>query len=343
MLLKSLFGIVGHRTHANNEWTYTDDDHADVYILDVDDEANRARAKTSRKPVVVFSRDATLLKGYEFTLLKPLRSRDLLQVLDQLDQRLLNQVSDVNGVRNGSTQTARNANTDCLDELFTLLRQYAEHQFSFRFDDERIFIDTNKKRVYFDTGFNYTSAVSGQRAEFTLLTAIPEGLPAVSLADFFYEFTVQEREAHLLAELHQAEKFQIKQWPQFINAANTKAMIRVSAYFSKNRASLPTAARELAVDSQQLMGFINAVHAQNLLVYDVAAPVAVMQAVGANQPEPAPEPVVPPPVQNSKIGGLSCCGLALRYNAAPHSSYLWALRLTQGLALCCRCIAPYGV
>lgn len=304
MLLKSLFGIVGHRTHADNEWTYTDDDHADVCILDFDDDINRLRAKQSAGLVVGFSRDVALLKGQDFTLLKPLRSRDLLHVLDQLDQHLLKHTAANNPAWSPIAHATRSDDTDCLDEFFAFLRKYPEHQFSFRFDDERIFVDTRKKRVYFDTGFTYKVAVSGQRSEFNLLTAIPEGLPAVSLADFFYEFTVQEREAHLLAELSQAEKFQIKQWPQFVNSANTKAMIRVSAYFSSHRASLHTAARELAVDSQQLIGFINAVHAQNLLVYDVAAPVVLNGGGAVVVSEPAPQPVIPPPVQNSKIGGL---------------------------------------
>jgi hypothetical protein len=140
-----------------------------------------------------------------------------------------------------------------------------------------------------------------------MATLPPGQLVRVSLADFFYEYTLGTERVYLLNGLSQNASFYIRQWPQFMKASNTKAIIKLSAYFSRRKATINATARDLVVGIRQIIAYVNAAHAQNLLLSEAAAsgPAAgdYRQAAVARAALPASS-MPPQAVETRRTGGL---------------------------------------
>lgn len=297
MLLKSLIAIVGLQTQSKTEWTYADEGHADVVIVDYDD---NAQAKYPNSIVVGFSRDSNLINDMPFALHKPLRSRDLLSLLSLLDEHLSTHKRKALTHHNTHANNFQDDNNDPLDIIFTLIRNNAQTLSSLHFNEQVAYLDPLKKKVFLPHDFTYQRITKDCDFQYYSMPSLPDvPLKQISVADFFYEFTLAEKPAHLLTVLNSDSRFQIKQWPNFANNQNTKAVIKISAYFSKQKATLQTAARDLSLDAQQLFGFINAVHAQNLLIFD--SEIAVPQHMAAPDISHQPPPISQ---ETKKVSGL---------------------------------------
>ncbi len=300
MLVKSLITILGIQTHSKTEWHYLEEGDADIIIIDYDDgkyTPNTQKSNTQNKHVVsvAFSRDTNRLEGQRFSLQKPLRSRDLLTMLTAIDEHLTEKIA-ISQRQHPSRDTE---NDDPLDIIFSLICHNAQTMFSLHFDKQVAYLNPANKKIFISPHFSY--AQISKHSDFQY-HSLPEfnstGLKLVSVADFFYEFTLKEKNAHLLAVLDSDSRFQIKQWPNFANNQNTKAVIKISAYFSKQKATLQTAAQDLSLDVRQLFGFINAVHAQNLLMFDT--PVTQNHVM----PVAAPSPANTVAKDTTKVSGL---------------------------------------
>lgn len=291
MLLKSLVNILGIQTQSRTEWTYVDQNTADVIIFDYDDGLPNQYPSAM---VVGFSRNTSLLKEIPFALHKPLRSRDLLNLLSELDEHLRKkQQKHLNYLDAEQSDT-----NDPLDIILTLVRNNSHSMFSLHFDEQVVYLEPAKKKIFTPHSFSYAAINKDSDFQYHSLPELPNiSLKQISIADFFYEFTVNENNAHLLSGLNSDARFQIKQWPNFANNQNTKSALKISAYFSKQKATLQTAAQELSLDINQLFGFINAVHAQNLLIFDTEIPIPT--------PIVATTATTAPVVQeNKKVSGL---------------------------------------
>ncbi|MDQ8036323.1 MAG: hypothetical protein REI12_02805 [Pedobacter sp.] len=77
-LIKSLIGIVGKSQGA--EWVYSEEDGADVVIIDTDAHKPGALKVKPRAIVAYASPDKTLIPN-TYALAKPARARDLMEVL----------------------------------------------------------------------------------------------------------------------------------------------------------------------------------------------------------------------------------------------------------------------
>ncbi|PTQ87897.1 hypothetical protein [Agitococcus lubricus] len=319
MLLKSLFNIIniGHRNNSLIQWDFLDEGKSDVIIFDYDDNLPVPDVFNNRI-TVGFSRDYQKVKHLPFFLIKPVRSRDLMQLLSALDDCMLGvsesnlpKIKDVTRPSLAAIQLAQSVyTTNHLDTILEILRKHPKCTIKVQVESSFIYIDNDRKKVFLPDTFNYANFMSGHELNFNPLALLPDNIPlkTVTFADFFYEFTIQQQDAQLLSELQDSSLFQIKQWPQFLNSKNTKALIQVSAYFSKRKATLQLAAKDLSLGLSELIGFLNAVHAQNLLLFEAALP-STNSIARTIQMEPkaaiavdAPPP--PPAKTESKIGGL---------------------------------------
>lgn len=286
MLLKSLLSIVGNRQESQSVWVYAEDDHMDAVVVDLDDEGNATVGEDKDGAIVIFmSRDPARISQHKFPLPKPLRSKELLHLLDSLDEHLGNGSTLPQPVSSRATKAQASMNP--LDVIASALADSHAKFLHAEFDGAPINIDTVRKRVYLGAGFSYAKATACQRFICTeTKDLIADGPGCVSLADFVYEYTFSTRDAVLLTGLDKDSRFYIRQWPQFMNSANTRALVKLSAYFSRRRTTLQSATKELLVGMNQLVAYINAAHAQGLLMVeaDLAVPANGVASVPA---EPA--------------------------------------------------------
>lgn len=273
ILLKSLVGIFGHRANSNDEWTYLDEGLADVVIIDYDEMQNRPMEKSKLGIYVGLSEDYNRIKHLSFTLQKPVRSRDLLHLLNQLDEHMQQQQASpfvqASVTTTAITRTPKpSVRENHLDTIFSLIKKNPESLLRICLDDQLFYLDGEKKKVFLPANFSYKHLAMSNHLTYRQVSHLPdEALKTIFLADFFYEFTLQQQEVKLLAELDKNCNFQLRQWPQFSNH-QAKGLVRISAYFSKHKATLQKAAQDLSLGMEELIGFLNGVHAQNLLVFE---------------------------------------------------------------------------
>lgn len=85
-LFKSLIGIVGRGN--GTEWIYSDSSKADVVIVDTDDRSNLALLRQYEHKAVVSYASADRRLPNTFSLPKPARARELMQLLASIRARL---------------------------------------------------------------------------------------------------------------------------------------------------------------------------------------------------------------------------------------------------------------
>lgn len=283
LLLKSLLSIAGDRADSGNVWTYSDSGHRDAVVMDLDDEAQEGIPQGVDGDVVIaMSRDLAILKGRQFALQKPLRSKDIVHLLEVLDQHFVASAeaspalaSSSTGVRHGD---------DRLDTILALSRRKDGHILLLDFGGEQAYLDIKNQKIFLDKDFPFAVVAGGGRFGVTEVASIPAGrYIGVSVADFFYEYTLSAKQAGLVDGLSLQAKYYIRQWPQFLKASNTKALIKLSAYFSRRRATISAAAQDLVVGINQIEAYINAAYVQGLLM--VEAETAPAAAVRSAAPE----------------------------------------------------------
>lgn len=93
--MRSLFTIAGHR--ARTEWLLRDDqDTADVVLIDAetpDSSSEQIRNRLRGKIFVAYSSRQDLPSGFDAYLHKPVRSRELVALLDHLETLLFGEGS----------------------------------------------------------------------------------------------------------------------------------------------------------------------------------------------------------------------------------------------------------
>lgn len=279
MLLKSLLSIAGDRAESGNVWTYSDSGHRDAVVMDLDDETHEGLSPDVDGDVVIaMSRDLAILKGRQFALLKPLRSKDIVHLLEILDQHF--EDSGAAAPAMNLPASAVRHGDDRLDAILALARR-KDGMLLLDFGGPQIYLDIRKQKVFLDKEFPFAIVAGGGRFSVTEVMAIPLGRHvAVSVADFFYEYTLSAKQAELVDGLSLQARYYIRQWPQFLKSSNTKALIKLSAYFSRRKATINAAAQDLLVGINQIEAYLNAAYVQGLLMMeaDTAPVVAVHSA-----------------------------------------------------------------
>jgi hypothetical protein len=290
LLLKSLLSIAGDRADSGNVWIYSDSGHRDAVVMDLDDGIEAPYPDDIDVDVVIaMSRNVDALEGRQFFLQKPLRSKDIVNLLELLD-RHLGQVSVTAEARSPAPATASPATeevgTGGLDTILAQSRRADVDAVSFSFDEHRACLDVKARKLLLDKEFSFRSAAKSTRFAFSGQKAVSgENAMRVSMADFFYEYTLCSKDGGLLRELDLNASYGIRQWPQFLNASNTRALIKFSAYFSRRKSTIAVAADDLVVNAKQVRAYLNAAHAQGLLVMEnCVAEAPAAKAVKADNP-----------------------------------------------------------
>lgn len=283
MLLKSLLSIAGDRAESGNVWTYSDSGHLDAVVMDFDDgDRSRLLKNMDSDVMVAMSRDLAILGGQPFSLHKPLRSRDIVHLLEMLDQHF--DAGFQSAPKPDSVAGEEVLRDERLNAILALLRRKSGRFLLLDFGVAGAFIDIKSQRVFLDHDFPLDIVAGGGRFNVVEVAAIPPGRhSAISAADFFYEYTLAAKQASLVDGLSLQAQYYIRQWPQFLKASNTKALIKISAYFSRRKATINAAAQDLLVGIQQIEAYLNAAYVQGLLMVesDVAPVVASSSAPAA--------------------------------------------------------------
>lgn len=279
MLLKSLLSIAGDRADSGNVWTYSDSGHLDAVVMDFDDGSSKASPGDLDSDVMVaMSRDLAILSGQEFSLHKPLRSRDVVHLLELLDQHF-----DAGAMPVQKPQPIAVERDERLNAILALLRRKNGRFLLLDFGVAGAFIDIQSQKVYLEHDFPLAVVAGGGHFNVAEVAAIPPGRHvAISAADFFYEYTLAAKQASLVDGLSLQAQYHIRQWPQFLKSSNTKALIKISAYFSRRKATINAAAQDLLVGIQQIEAYLNAAYVQGLLMVEAdVAPVAASPSASA--------------------------------------------------------------
>lgn len=278
MLLKSLLAIVGDRKDSENIWIFAEKSPFDAVIIDLDDSEHSQKTKGSTElHAIGMSRNEALLKDSHISITKPLRSRDLVVLLDTLDKKLgeshsgnackVEEISESSGSVFQKDAPVFEGSDNRLKQIFDFLKGKSDNIVRVNFDDLHIYIDAKNGRFFLCSGFCYKQLSTSKNIAFSKEGINPaENVSVVSSADFFYEYSISKDNASLIADIDKNSVFHIKQWPQFMNMKNTKAIIKVSAYFSRKRACLEIASKELMIEVNQLVAYLNAAYAQGLLL-----------------------------------------------------------------------------
>lgn len=160
MLLKSLLAIVGDRKDSENIWVYEENESCDVLIIDYDDQDTPLKSSVSRSNAVVpMSRDEDRLKDHSLSLLKPLRSREIVVLLDALDKKLAKNTPEKSpniskkevAVMEGESNFAKE--DDNLRKILEILKKRSAELVRVDFDNVHIFIDGKNGRFFLGSGF----------------------------------------------------------------------------------------------------------------------------------------------------------------------------------------------
>lgn len=311
LVMKSLMGIIGQRACRN--WSYAEDNSdADVVIVDVDKEypdITTLQKINHCHTIVSFSEAARYVPRMSFSLSKPLRAKDVIVLLSDIERTLdaptaLNFASSVPV----ATESAKKVFTSAkvLNQLLNATKQYKDAIVEIDLGHQLVYLDNRRKKIFVNGSF-----VASQLAEAQVACRAIDKVPLIALesltfTDMFYELTLSQSSVNLANDLSANHEFAIKQWPNMANSRHAKSMMRMAAYFSKQKATINKAAQDLAVELNHIIGFINAVHSQDLLVSypAMALSVAVPDTSFAqhNASKSNPEPVQAK--TSSGLGGL---------------------------------------
>ena len=324
LVFKLLLGIVGHR--ANADWIIPEYDGviSDVIIVDIDGSLpNLASLKRQyqAKLVVVYGLTPYKLPLTDFLLVKPVRAKELLTLLNDLEQRLQqdtvipslnsgqiihNPVIQPSSNVEASSHTITKSSTSqkTIDKLLALTKEYKAASLEVRFDGQvYCYLDNYRKRALVNHIFRNMLPMGN--LTYRVVDSIPQqtNFEPVTFTDLFYELTLLQTPAMLVNGLSVENIFSIKQWPNMGDSRHAKNMVRIAAYFSKQQATLNKASQDLSVEVNDVIGFINAVHSQNLLSFADAvqsgAASKVVQQVETNENK-----VTATPTKSGGIGSL---------------------------------------
>lgn len=271
LVMKSLMGIIGQRACRN--WSYAEDNSdADVVIVDVDKEYPDVAILQKINhchTIVSFSEAARYVPRMSFSLSKPLRAKDVLVLLSDIE-RTLDAPTALNFASSASvaTESAKKVFTSAkvLDQLLDATKQYKGAIVEVNLGQQLLYLDNRRKKIFVNGTF-VTSQLTDRQIVCRATDKVPfSALESLTFTDIFYELTLSQSSASLANDLSANDEFTIRQWPNMANSRHAKNMMRMAAYFSKQKATINKAARDLALELNYIVGFINAVHSQDLLV-----------------------------------------------------------------------------
>ncbi|PTQ90710.1 hypothetical protein [Agitococcus lubricus] len=273
LVMKSLMGILGQRACKN--WSYAEDNfNADVVIVDVDNEypdITMLQKNNHCHTIVSFSETARYVPQMRFSLSKPLRAKDILVLLSDIERILVipTPVALTTTIpEKVTTQTVqtRLSYSGALDQLLRAAKQHQGEIVEVNLGHQFLYLDNRRKKIFVNGVFSVSQLTEKQMVYRTTDKVPFTALESLTFTDIFYELTLSQSSATLASDLSATDEFTIKQWPNMANSRHAKHMIRMAAYFSKQKASINKAAQDLALELNAIIGFINAVHSQDLLV-----------------------------------------------------------------------------
>lgn len=272
LVMKSLMGIIGQRACRN--WSYAEDNfNADVVIVDVDKEYPdivTLEKNNHCHTIVSLSEAARYVPRMSFSLSKPLRAKDVLALLGDIE-RTLSPPASVTFASSApiATESAKKVFTSAnkvLDQLLDATKQYKGAIVEVNLGQQLLYLDNRRKKIFVNGSF-VTSQLTDRQIMCRATDKVPfSALESLTFTDIFYELTLSQSSASLANDLSANDEFTIRQWPNMANSRHAKNMMRMAAYFSKQKATVNKAARDLALELNYIVGFINAVHSQDLLV-----------------------------------------------------------------------------
>lgn len=273
LVMKSLMGIIGQRACRN--WSYAEDNSdADVVIVDVDKEypdVTMLQKNNHCHTIVSLSEAARYVPRMSFSLSKPLRAKDVLVLLGDIERTLALPTSVTFASQmpaSVATESAKKVFTSAkvLDQLLDATKQYKGAIVEVNLGQQLLYLDNRRKKIFVNGSF-VTSQLTDRQIVCRATDKVPfSALESLTFTDIFYELTLSQSSASLANDLSFDDEFTIRQWPNMANSRHAKNMMRMAAYFSKQKATVNKAARDLALELNYIVGFINAVHSQDLLV-----------------------------------------------------------------------------
>lgn len=332
LLLKSLLTVVGRR--GTIEWTYLlYDNNCDVVIVDEDaPHPNLSVLKKlyGAKFVVVYGSTPYKTPQADFVLVKPLRAKDLNLLLTEIEKTLGFESSGMAGthtldkldalslpnITTTNTKTVMPAvinehiiSKGLIDDLLIIIKKYKDNNLEVRVNSQvYLYLDNYRKRALVYRAL-FSQLYKGQ-ISVKMIEALPkiDSFELMTFTDLFYELTLTQLNPVLVSGLSAENIYYIKQWPNMGNSRHAKNMVKMAAYFSKQQATLSKAANDLSIELNQVIGFINAVYSQNLLMYatnNVPAAQKIMpDLVPKDIDEPKPKPTNTTPPKSNAVGGL---------------------------------------
>lgn len=299
LLMRTIFEIVKRKSQL--EWNYCEEGNADVVIFDYDTPPLR---DPNYQPhlVIGYSKTSKNADKLLFSLAKPVRTRDLLELLANIEHHILSNESlflthnynpfelgnisrplvpisthqpipEIHTTISAKTSYQTATQISEIDRVAQLIHNHQAAVLRLEFEQQIVYVDGQQRLVYsqrstsdFNVGnFNIGCLVSGNTVD-----QAPNGATkAGSLTDFLYHLTISEQPVRLMSKLPQDGEFQLTQWPNLASSRNAKLLIKLAAYFSKRSSTLSQAAHELSVSLDQLTGFINATYCQGFVSYSL--------------------------------------------------------------------------
>lgn len=309
LVMKSLMGIIGQRACRN--WSYAEDNsNADVVIVDVDKEypdITTLQKINHCHTIVSFSEAARYVPRMSFSLSKPLRAKDVIVLLSDIERTLAPTTLNFASPAPVATESAKKVFTSAkvLNQLLDATKQYKDAIVEVNLGQQLLYLDNRRKKIFVNGTF-VTSQLTDQQIVCRATDKVPfSALESLTFTDIFYELTLSQSSASLANDLSANDEFAIRQWPNIANSRHAKNMMRMAAYFSKQKATINKAAGDLALELNYIVGFINAVHSQDLLVSHPA--LALANVAVADTDRGFAQNVNTEPVQaktSSGLGGL---------------------------------------
>ncbi len=249
-------------TKLDDNWQLTDNNDANVIIIDVDNKTSTHHYQNSHAFPIYFSETKT---DNPWCLAKPIRHGDLLELLQKVSEHFAKNSSKKTKAF-VSKQARLNLEQKLLGQLLQHIIQHAGKKFVVSCQNVQLYIDTKKQRCYCADNLDLFTPIfrlNTVNANFSIMQPfewqkVTENLPSYSLDSLLWQMALSGSQGQLLDEYTIDQVFQLKQWPDFANLPYDYAMIKILYYLFHYPCSIRELVDITKIAQTEIIDFINA-------------------------------------------------------------------------------------
>lgn len=312
LVLKAMISLT--KLSPSVRWEYTSDADSHIVIIDTDQEEGRRMwmdlsNSGCRQVLVAYTAKANKFPDGSLVLTKPLRSNELVPLLERVTQERLTQTgdTDVAGATlespnlevlapetTDSSADSRPVNFTNGQRVLDVLMRHGDTPVRISGESSTVIVERSRHQYFGEASNDAVKALlladndSVQIEEIApeRLVEYTGGLTAQELDAPLWEAVLNTSGGHLLNGLSANHSYRLRRWPDFKKLDHKPIHVRLTVFLSKRGGSIDGLSRVSGIPADRVIDFVNACHALQYLEI---------------QTEPVAPPAEKQPVNKSKL------------------------------------------